>query len=135
MKVKLYTDGASRGNPGKASAGAVAFLEGKVLFELSKYLGKNTNNFAEYMAVILSFEKIKQTLNPKETEIELLSDSNLLVNQAKGLWKVKHENIKPLWKKLKDLEKEFKKVSYRHIPREKNSYADALANKALDELD
>ncbi len=132
MSIKVYTDGASRGNPGKAALGAVAYDEdGKVLFELSEYLGIETNNYAEYKAAIEAFRKLKDLGKSRES-IELLADSKLLIEQIKGNWKVKHPNIKPLFAELKNLVSGFKEVSFRHIARDKNKKADALANRALD---
>ncbi len=132
MSIKVYTDGASRGNPGKAALGAVAYDEdGKTLFELSEYLGLKTNNYAEYKAAIEAFRKLKDLGKSKES-IELLADSKLLIEQIKGNWKVKHPNIKPLFAELKALVSGFKEVSFRHIARDENQVADALANQALD---
>ena len=131
MKIKVYTDGASRGNPGNAAAGVVAYKDGKELFRLSKYLGVNTNNYAEYSAAILALQKLLK-MGFKGARLELYADSKLLVEQASGRWKVKNENIKKLFLKLTDLLGEFQSVEFIHIPREQNVLADKLANEALD---
>ena len=131
MKIKVYTDGASRGNPGHAAAGAVAYEDGKEIFRLSKYLGVNTNNYAEYSAAILALRKLLD-MGLQDRNIELYADSKLLVEQASGRWKVKNENIKKLFLELSKLCQEFQSVKFIHIPRSKNVLADKLANKALD---
>ncbi len=132
MSVAVYTDGASRGNPGHASLGAVAYKDGVRIFSLSEYLGVNTNNYAEYKAAIEALRELKK-LDLQHEKIEIFADSKLLVEQASGRWKVKHENIKPLFNELRDLLSDFDSVSFVHILREKNKEADALANKALDQ--
>ena len=132
--IEIYSDGASKGNPGPAGAAAVIFMNGKKLTQVSKYLGIRTNNFAEYAALILAF---KYLLKNKSVlifakEIRVFADSKLLIEQASGNWKVKNENIKKLFELLKSVEKELGiPVKYKHINREKNSLADSLANKAI----
>ncbi len=130
--ITIYTDGASRGNPGKSALGAVAFNEDKEkIFELSEYLGISTNNFAEYSAVIYALKKALE-LGLSGEDIRILADSKLMVEQASGNWKVKHPNIKSLHTELMNLSSLFKSVTFKHIPRELNEEADALANVALD---
>ncbi|MBU1119064.1 ribonuclease HI family protein [Patescibacteria group bacterium] len=129
----MYTDGGSRGNPGPAAAGAVLYgKKGEVLGEVSKALGKMTNNQAEYMALILGLKKAKK-LNIKS--ITSFLDSELIVKQLNGEYKVKNEGMKVLFEEVTDLTQEFKSISFKHIPRTKNKYADALVNKALDKKD
>jgi ribonuclease HI len=130
--VLLYTDGASRGNPGLAGAGAVAIQNGKLLFELSEFLGEGTNNYAEYMALILALEKLLDIKEENNISLEIYADSKLLIEQLKGSWKVKHPNIKPLFARASNLLKGFADVKLKHLPREENRKADALANLAID---
>ena len=129
--IDLYTDGASRGNPGPAAAGAWAQKDGEILFELSENLGAQTNNYAEYMAIILSLEKLLNMSLNREV-IHVYADSKLAVEQISGSWKVKNENIKPLYARVKEIIKHFDNISFNHIERSCNQKADALANHALD---
>ena len=129
--IEVYTDGASRGNPGKAAAGVYAKKNGKELFKLAKFLGVQTNNYAEYKAFILALGKLLELKLEKE-KIKVFADSKLLVEQLNGNWKVKNENIKLLFKEAKDLIKRFENIEIYHIPRSRNKMADALANFALD---
>lgn len=130
--MKLYTDGGARGNPGPAAAGVV--LEdssGKTVKELGLYLGEITNNQAEYKALILGLETAK-SLNV--TEVDCVLDSELVVKQLKGEYRVKNAGLKPLWIEVKDLEEKFNKVMYSHVKRHKNKDADRLVNEVLDEV-
>lgn len=129
MKWILYTDGASRGNPGEAGAGALLTNEQGKEFPLSRYLGIKTNNQAEYEALILGLEALIQY---QPEEVEIYADSELMVKQLNGEYKVKNEGLKPHYEKVKNLLKNFKKVLIRHIPREENKRADELANEAID---
>lgn len=139
MVLKVFTDGGSKGNPGPSSIGGVGYLDGKKIFEFKKSIGMATNNDAEYKALISALE----ILNPKSQvpnklqitnfqnikKIEFYSDSRLLVNQVKGLFKVKNGKIKEYILKIRTLEMEIDlPISYFHIPREKNSVADGLVN-------
>ena len=131
MKAILYADGASRGNPGRAGAGAVLIGEnGKVIAELTKYLGTTTNNVAEYNGFIIGLEEAKR-LGVDDLEVRM--DSKLVVEQMRGLWKIKHPNIKPLALRAGALFATFPKRAISHVPREENGIADALANRAIDE--
>lgn len=131
----IYTDGASKGNPGPASIGAVVINgAGKVLEEYSQAIGKTTNNVAEYQAVIFALKKVKALFGKKraeQSEILIKSDSKLLVKQLNGEFKLKDEKIKEFFIEIWNLKMDFKKVSFENIPREKNERADALANQAL----
>lgn len=133
-KLKIYTDGASRGNPGKSSASYVLCdTNNKIVKHGSKYIGRSTNNRAEYEAVIISFQEAAKLTTGK---IELFSDSKLLVNQLTGRWQVKNTELKKLHSRVKDLTKKFDSVSFRHVNRD-NRYieiADRLCNKTLDEI-
>ena len=126
----LYTDGAARGNPGPAGLGVVvADSDGKTLAEVATYLGKATNNQAEYQALIAGLEK---ALALGATAVAIRSDSELMVRQLNGAYKVRNEGIKPLYAKAVGLLSRFAQYTIDHIPRELNSRADALANRAIN---
>lgn len=132
MKLIVYTDGASRGNPGPASYGfIVTDEEGKLLYQEGKYIGITTNNAAEYTAVYQALKYIRQTYQDP-LEIELFADSKLVVEQLTGRFKVKSLSLKPLIEKVKILGLELGGVIHTHVPRAKNTRADKLANMALD---
>lgn len=131
MKAILYADGAARGNPGPAGAGAVLLDgDGHVVAELTKALGTATNNVAEYTALIIGLEEAKRR---GVDEIDVRMDSLLVVQQMRGLWKIKHPNMKPLALRAGELFASFKRRTIAHVPREQNTIADALSNKAVDE--
>lgn len=135
-KVIVYTDGGSRNNPGPAGVGVVFCNEKKEIIKRhNEYLGKATNNEAEYLAVIIALKKFKQLFGKamaKASEIEIRSDSQLLVKQLKGEYKIEDEKMQKLFIELWNLKLDFKKVSFRLVPREKNQEADRLANEAMD---
>lgn len=127
MKYKVFTDGASLGNPGEAGCGFVVKDEsGKIIYEGVKSLGVNTNNVAEYSGLISAVEYIK-TLNPQFVEFFL--DSELVVKQIRGEYKVKNPFLLELWNKAVKLLADIN-YTINHIPREKNSEADFLSKKA-----
>jgi len=129
-KIQIYTDGASRGNPGPASAGYT--IDGVAYGEA---LGVQTNNYAEYMAIILALKKAQQLLGKKGAkgaEVEIFMDSQLAVRQLNGEYKIKNEGIIPLFIQVWNLRSDFAKVTFAHVPREENKEADAAANMALD---
>ena len=129
--VRLFSDGACRGNPGMGGAGAIIFDDSDhVLWEGSEYLGHCTNNIAEYRALILG---LKGALAGGFTNLEVYLDSELLANQINGLYKVKNENLKVLMKEIHDLIASFESVHVRHVRRCHNELADRLANRANDE--
>jgi ribonuclease HI len=128
--VEIYIDGAARGNPGESGIGVLIKDENGKTSEIKKYLGTRTNNQAEYTALITALESSSEHRGKK---INIYTDSLLLANQMNGLWKVKHPEISVLNKKAKELLKNFKEVTIRHIPRELNREADRLANLAIDE--
>ncbi len=137
-KITIYTDGGARGNPGRAAAGVVFLNEkGEKVKEYGKYLGDSlTNNEAEYMAAILGLEKFKAQFGKrlaKEAEITLCCDSELLVKQIKGKYKIENEKLQPLFLKLWNLSLDFKSVKIKHVTRNKNKEADRLVNEALDQ--
>lgn len=129
--VRLWTDGASRGNPGPASVGVVIQdVSGAMLEELSERLGVRTNNFAEYEAVRRG---LARALDLGATAAELHADSELVIRQLTGVYKVRNPDLLPLFEAVKALERQFPDgVQYRHVRREQNRAADALANLALD---
>ena len=127
----LYTDGASRGNPGKAGAGSVVLdSEGQIVDESKKYLGKNTNNAAEYRALI---HGLGQVLKAGGRRVHVFSDSELMVKQLKGTYKVRNKELILLHKEVNDLLKKFTSYDIKHINREQNRHADRLANEAIDQ--
>lgn len=128
--MEIYIDGAARGNPGESGIGVLIRDENGKTSEIKKYLGTRTNNQAEYTALITALESSNEHRTKK---INIYTDSLLLANQMNGLWKVKHPEISVLNKKAKELLKNFKEVTIRHIPRELNREADKLANLAIDE--
>ena len=129
VKIVLYTDGASRGNPGKSAIGIViAEASGKVIHELGEAIGNATNNEAEYRALVRGLERAKHY----GSEIEIRTDSELLARQLKGLYKVRADNLKPLYAEAQRALKHFRHVTIAIIPRTLNRRADKLANEALD---
>jgi ribonuclease HI/probable phosphoglycerate mutase len=137
-KIIIFVDGGSRGNPGPAAAGFLFCNEKGIAFKnFSQYLGKMTNNEAEYHSAILALKKFKSIFGKKlakETEIEIRSDSELLVSQMNGKYKILEEKLQPLFLELWNLRLDFKKVKFKLISREKNKEADKLVNQALDSL-
>lgn len=132
MNLIIYTDGASRGNPGRASYGFILSDEsGKILHKEGKYLGIKTNNFAEYSAVLAALNYVKKNFNPL-SEVDFYMDSKLVVEQLSGRFKIKSPTLKILISEIKKIEEIFGKVTYSHIPRAKNAIADSIANLALD---
>ncbi len=132
MKLMIQTDGGARGNPGPAGIGVVVsdFSTGKTLEEHANYLRKTTNNQAEYRAVILGLER---ALALGATEVEVVTDSELLVKQANGEYKVKNPDLAQRFLEMKNLCVKIGKVRFRHVRREMNTRADALSNIAMDE--
>jgi ribonuclease HI len=136
MNLVAYTDGASRGNPGEAGVGIIIKDEqGTVKETIIKYLGKATNNVAEYTALILLLEFLKNSETLQCSQLVVFTDSELMARQLNGEYKVKDSNLKLMFQKVKLLVGSAPfKFSVRHIPREMNSEADALANEAIDTL-
>ena len=134
-RIKIYCDGGARGNPGPAALGVVIY-QGVSTKEYAQYLGVATNNEAEYQAALFGLKKIKHLIGSKKakkTAVDVYSDSELLVNQISGLYKIRHANLIPLFISLWNLTLDFEKVNFHAIPREENQKADALVNQALDE--
>ncbi len=135
-KVIVYSDGASRGNPGAASVGVVICdSKGGVLKEYGEVLGKRTNNEAEYAAVILGLKKVRQLAgrkNTKKMSVEMRMDSQLIAEQLSGNYRLETEGLFKLFITIWNLKIDFGDVKFVHIPRGENKRADALANEALD---
>ncbi|MFB3897065.1 MAG: ribonuclease HI family protein [bacterium] len=127
----MYVDGASRGNPGEAGIGVlITDTQGNELTRIAKYIGITTNNVAEYTALI---EGLKSALTHGITEVQVISDSELLVRQVSGIYKVKQPHLQELYQQVKSLTAQFKKTAIKHVLREENKTADSLANEAIDE--
>jgi ribonuclease HI len=130
MKARLSTDGGARGNPGPAAFGYVLETEdGHVLAAHGEAIGKATNNVAEYSGLVAGLAKAAAL---GVDELEVVSDSELLVKQMRGDYRVKSETLRPLWEQANDLERSFAKVRYTAVRRAHNELADRLVNEALD---
>lgn len=132
MKLVIYTDGASRGNPGPASYGFVIKENNKILHQEGEYIGVATNNVAEYTAVLQAL-KYAQSLKNIE-EVAVFADSKLVAQQLSGNFKIKAKHLKPIIEKIKILSLELGGATFTHVPREQNVQADRLANLALDRI-
>lgn len=132
-----YTDGGARGNPGPAALGVVICdARGNVLKKYGEYLGTTTNNEAEYRAAISALKKLKALIGKekaKKSDVHMRADSEFLVKQMTGRYKVENENMQKFFLDLWNLTIDFKKVSFEAIPREQNKAADAMVNEAIDE--
>ena len=130
-RVVINCDGAARGNPGPAGAGAVVVdPDGTVLAEIAEGLGETTNNVAEYTAAIRGLEAAQRL---GAHEVLLRSDSQLMINQMTGRYRVKTAHLEPLHRRVRELARGFHRVEYEHVPRAQNAAADALANKGVDD--
>ena len=131
MKLFTFTDGGARGNPGPAASGMVIKdATGKTIAAFGEYLGTQTNNYAEYTALLLALKKAKEL---GATEVDCTLDSELVVKQMKGEYKVKEPTLQKLFIQVYNLASQFKKVPYRHTLRHNNKEADAEVNKILDQ--
>jgi ribonuclease HI len=131
MKCFLYTDGGARGNPGPGAIGVVLKDEnGKVIFELSKYIGRCTNNEAEYTAL---WTGLQVASDRNCTQLEVFVDSELVARQMKGEYKVKNDRLKKMYLRACKLVESFEQVTFTHVNRDNNKKADALVNQALDQ--
>lgn len=129
-RIEIYIDGGSRGNPGPAGIGVVILDErGKKIKDIAKYIGKTTNNIAEYNALLYGLE---EALIIRADEILINMDSELVAKQLSGDYRVKDSNIKPLFERALNMLKSFKSFEIKHIEREKNKEADKLVNKAIN---
>jgi ribonuclease HI len=130
-RLRVYSDGAARGNPGPAGAGAVLVdAEGRVVARLGKFLGPQTNNHAEYMGLLLGLRHAR-ALGARE--VEVYADSELLIRQLSGQYQVRSPSLRPLYEEARGLLKAFSRVKLTHVPREENREADEMSNRAIDE--
>lgn len=134
-KIIVHSDGGARGNPGPSAIGVFVESEtGEVLEEFSEYIGESTNNIAEYTAVLRGMMLLKARFGHQAGEITLdwKLDSELVLKQLAGEYKVKNPGLKPLHQEIQDLRVEFANVTFTHVRREYNKEADSLVNEALD---
>jgi ribonuclease HI len=136
-KIIIFCDGGSRGNPGPAAIGVMIEMRNEKgeMREYSKFLGEATNNEAEYQAVIFALKKVKQLIGKAKTEktaIEIMMDSELVVNQLNGKFKIKEKDLTPFFIEIWNLKQDFGDVKFTAVPREKNKEADRLVNRELD---
>lgn len=132
-RVVIYTDGGARGNPGPAGAGAVMYRGKKKIADVSEYLGHRTNNWAEYEALLLALSRARDVMGPIVRGAEVRMDSELIVKQISGEYRVKNPNLKKQYGRVIALIAEsFPGVTFVHIPRQENAEADHHANEAMD---
>ncbi len=135
-KIIIYTDGGARGNPGPAAIGVVIKdASGRTIKGYGEAIGEATNNEAEYRAVISALAKTKALLGKEKTKkisVEVNADSEFVVRQLNGEYKIEEERLFPFFIKIWNLKMDFGKISFSHVPREKNKEADRLVNEALD---
>lgn len=130
MKLTVHVDGGARGNPGPAAiAAVVADADGQIIHEAHETIGRATNNVAEYRALIMGIER---ALELGATEVELVGDSELVVKQVRGEYRVKDAGLKPLHSAAQSALSGFSEWTIRHVKRDQNAEADALVNQALD---
>ncbi len=130
-RLRVYSDGAARGNPGPSGAGAVLTdADGTPVARVGKYLGRQTNNYAEYMGLIIGLEHAREL---GAREVDVYADSELMIRQLGGRYQVKSATLKPLYDQAVRLLKGFAKVKLVHVPREMNKDADEMSNRAIDE--
>lgn len=130
-RIRVYSDGAARGNPGPAGAGAVLVeATGRVVERLGKFLGVQTNNYAEYMGLLLGLKRAKEL---GVQEVEVFADSELMIRQLGGAYQVKSPSLRPLYEEVLGLLNEFQRIKLVHVPREMNAAADEMSNRAIDE--
>lgn len=133
MKLIIYTDGASRGNPGPAGYGfTISDANGKLLNSSGKYIGIATNNVAEYTGVLEALKYASREYGCDNLQIEFFMDSKLVAEQLSGRFKIKSSHLRPIAEEIKILAMELGGAIYTHVPRTKNTAADRLANLALD---
>ena len=131
LRVTIYADGGSRGNPGPAAAGVLitADDDGTVLYEGGIFLGKTTNNVAEYQAVVAGLSSATAL---GAAEVRVISDSELLVKQMNGQYRVRNATLKPLHARARELADRFARCTVQHVRREENTHADKLVNQAIN---
>ena len=128
MVLSVHIDGASRGNPGYSAIGILIKDDEKIITEYGEYVGIKTNNQAEYLAL----RKALEICSNMAKEVNILSDSELLINQRNQKYKIRNQELKNLSRDIAVLEKNYEIITYKHIPRSMNSRADFIANRALD---
>ena len=128
--VELFVDGGSRGNPGPSGGGFVVFRGVDKVLEGSEYYGEKTNNQAEYLALRTALREVYSRF--PDLGVRCFMDSQLVVEQMKGNYKVKNANLKPLYEEVNRIAEQFKSFSIEHVEREQNELADEMANKAMD---
>ncbi len=129
--LTLFSDGAARGNPGPAGAGAVLkAADGAIVARVGKFLGVQTNNVAEYEGVLIGLQR---ALDMGVRVVHVRADSLLVISQLRGEWKIKNEGLKPLYEQAKRMLRQFERVTLQHVPRAQNSDADEMSNRAIDE--
>lgn len=136
-KVIVHSDGGARGNPGPSAIGVVIEKEdGEVIEEISEAIGDTTNNIAEYTAVLRGLQVLEVLFGAKvaDMEIDWRLDSELVVKQLAGEYKVKNPGLRPLYEEIRDLRARFPHLTLKHVRREENKEADRLVNEALDRL-
>lgn len=129
MEYKLFADGGSRGNPGPAASGAVIFAGDSEFARVGKFIGNDTNNVAEYTAIIIG---LKLALEKGISDIKVYLDSQLAVRQLNGEYKIKAEHIKPLASEVMNMARKFNSIEFHHIKRDLNKVADSIVNEVLD---
>lgn len=130
-RIRVYSDGAARGNPGLAGAGAVLVEpNGRVVERLGKFLGVQTNNYAEYMGLLLGLKRAKEL---GVQEVEVFADSELMIRQLGGRYQVKSPSLRPLYEEVLELLNQFGRFKLVYVPREMNAAADEMSNRAIDE--
>ena len=129
-EIEIYIDGAAKGNPGPAGIGVIIYHGGEAIKNISRHIGRATNNVAEYTALIYA---LQEALILKARKVKVLTDSELLCKQIKGEYKVRHENLKPLFARIQHLMINFASFEIQHIRREYNCGADKLASQAAKE--
>ena len=137
MKIIVHSDGGARGNPGPSAIGVVIEKEnGEVIEEISEAIGDTTNNIAEYTAVLRGLQVLEVLFGAKVADIEVdwRLDSELVVKQLAGEYKVKNPGLRPLYEEIRDLRARFPHLTLKHVRREENKEADRLVNEALDRL-
>ena len=136
MRISIYTDGAARGNPGPSASGYAIYKGRQALHGHSEYNGRATNNYAEYRAIILALEWCASNLQGQEPEMELYSDSELVIRQINGSYKIKSTSLKPLNEKVRSLVKKLKGIKFYNVSREDRriSKVDKSLNLLLDNI-
>ncbi|MCS7167603.1 MAG: ribonuclease HI family protein [Gemmatales bacterium] len=132
MTLTIHIDGAARGNPGPAAFGVVYLRDGQVVLEEKKYVGKTTNNVAEYLALL---HALARALQLGARQVHIFSDSELLVRQLTGVYRVRDAKLQQLYEQAQALIRQFHDFQISHVPRNQNRRADKLCNQALDEAE